>query len=106
MNVTVSVTQDDIDKGNHYCSACPIARAVTRRLAHGYWAGVESATLSILPPCGSGMRWPDSIKLPSALRDFVRRFDNGLPVEPFNFVVDVPDYCVEEPQANGEAHEP
>lgn len=63
---------------------CPLALAITPMLpagqyvniGHGWWQVVESETHSILLEC---------MDLPCAATEFVRRFDRGEQVEPFEF---------------------
>jgi hypothetical protein len=87
MTTTITVTADDIAKGKP-CSAgrCPIATALNRSLSDEY-----SNTLvghhfaSVL---GKRGRWVQ-IKLPDNASRFVRAFDEGQPVEPFSFAVEI-----------------
>jgi len=86
MTITISVTKADISQGGRaMCKLCPIARAV-RRIE-----GLESAEIS------STSLWPGRkatdmpIPLPEIARNFILRFDNCKPVEPFTFVMEIPD---------------
>ena len=78
----IEVTQHDIDKGlNNNCFLCPIAHAVKRKMG----------TDSVLVYCDriSVMSTVTSYnyKLPKKARTFIKRFDDGKPVEPFTFEI-------------------
>ncbi len=83
--VTVEVTQEDIDGGaKRSCGSCPIALAINR-VDGGLWrAGVEShaAYISVRGPVAT-----EHMKaiLPCEARDFIVEFDQGLHVQPFTF---------------------
>lgn len=75
--IYVEVTDDDIKAGQPYVpSLCPVARAVSRSLHASIMVGTHSIH--------DGRRtvgW-----LPGVAEDFIRRFDNGDRVEPFEFI--------------------
>lgn len=73
----VQVTADDIREGKREDSLhCPIALALQRLLGQPWRVGTNVA---------QGPNWGESADLPPAAREFVLRFDLGLPVEPFEF---------------------
>lgn len=81
MKTRIEVTQDDIEKGvAKNCSACPVARAITKKLRQGLVAGVSSVLLI------------DYYKFRLSIEAFlfVIDFDKGLPVQPFSFDLDLP----------------
>ena len=82
--MTVTVTQDHIDRGERQGGAsCPIALAITRRMSQ--WTQVdvgETMCTFVLP---SGER--DASFLPEEASQFIARFDEGEPVEPFTFTL-------------------
>jgi hypothetical protein len=88
--IRVVVTAADIKRGVRQDSlSCPVARAmhrtmklpyaVTRAWHNGYWVGVAALD--------TGIGLPIEHRLSRAVGDFTRRFDAGLPVEPFAFRV-------------------
>jgi hypothetical protein len=75
--IRVYVTQDDIDNGEpHNPCGCPIARAITRvrdtPTVFSSWAYI-------------GGTCHTEYDLPPEATEFIRRFDIGEPVEPFDF---------------------
>jgi hypothetical protein len=88
MNITVSVTHDDIAKGVAAdCHLCPVARAVIRALP-----GVPELSVGSmwLYRDGAPLRGQQMCSLPLAAVDWIEEFDGHNPVEPFEFVLDVP----------------
>ena len=87
--VTIQVTQEHIDHGKAGdCAECPVARAFLgavpdlQRVA--VWdAGCARADLYFGPVD------PVVILLPEVVTDFVSAFDDGRPVSPFSFDVEV-----------------
>ena len=82
----VIVTAEDIAHGERGTSeGCPVALAL-RRLVPGSGVGYCDEKVGyrawIGPGCGIM-----PIILPPAAQDFVRCFDQGLPVEPFEFTL-------------------
>lgn len=94
MNVTVSVTQDDIDHGipEDGC-ACPIARAARRAIP-----SLPELVVGIyeLFPSNIGRHLAE---LPDAAMAFIDRFDQNGAVEPFEFTLDIPDELIAEVQS-------
>jgi hypothetical protein len=93
MIVKVSVTAEDIASGKpgEIC-LCPIYLALQRAMPDGVealWVDCYRARLS-----GSPWLTTASAPLPQSARDFIGRFDNAIPVEPFEFDLDVPDGLV------------
>ena len=85
MKVRVEVTQEDIEKGKRKAGwACPIARAIKRRVPQSRRRDVfvEHALWEV----GYHVR-----PLPRTAQRFVKRFDAGEPVKPFAFMTEVPD---------------
>lgn len=86
MKRTVTVLQDDIDRGMPgHISLCAVARAVRRDLADlGDHAVVSGIYLRVR---GAEHRlWG---ALPFAVQQCVSDFDSGLPVQPFKFEVEL-----------------
>lgn len=82
--VTVEVTQEDIDNSIWiHRTRCPVALAIARAL--GLQPG--SVGVSIGQWCSPGLRYRD---LPDAAHSWYRAFDNGQPVKPFSFEIEVP----------------
>jgi hypothetical protein len=78
--MTIQVTQEDISNGRRAsCTDCPIALGLDRSL--GFRCdGVGSLFAQI-----SG----EDIALPPNALNFLNRFDAGLPVQPFEFELDL-----------------
>ena len=80
----IQVTQEDIDEGERgHCYYCPVALAIGRTLNRRNFIYVG----------GQGIR--DVAKwvietLPPGVLDFVCKFDNGEPVSPFSFELEIP----------------
>ena len=84
--MTVTVTQDHIDHGERQSGAsCPIARAITRRMPQWTQVDVGETMFTFFP--ASGER--DEAFLPEEACQFIARFDEGKPVEPFAFTLDL-----------------
>jgi hypothetical protein len=90
IDVTVEVTQRDIDAGcRNSASACPIANAIHRvtREPHSKVRRVKVQFPSYLSsPCDS--------RLPEEACAFIHNFDTGFPVFPFSFTLAVPEELV------------
>ena len=86
MNVTITVTQDDIDQGVIDGCKCPIALAVARVLPGDIHWHVGNSHIFMGEPDGP----KPQVELPSEARIFIGRFDGGLRPEPFSFVLDIP----------------
>lgn len=75
----IKVTQKHIDNGfKNNCWRCPIALAIEEQLINKSFT-VASSTIRIQG---------NVINLPYEACNFIRKFDNGLPVEPFEFELD------------------
>ena len=77
----IKVGQKHIDDGIPLsCSVCPIALAIDETT--GKFATVGNSLCSISEQDIDTMM---NIELPRSAQRFIRRFDNGQPVKPFNF---------------------
>jgi len=83
--IKISVTQDDIDKGiKNNCEKCPIARALARsfpgyfNLASIYYLSVKAHQKDF---------YVFMMDTPKVCYDFIRDFDQGKPVTPFEFEI-------------------
>lgn len=77
--MTITVTQEDIDKGViSSCVACPIALAVGRFMPDSGFIVCANA-IDFTSPLG------DLIHLPIEAVKFISDFDKGRPVQPFTF---------------------
>lgn len=87
--VKVDVTRQDIDNGEqNECRLCPIAIALHRATGKRWEVDGESAReLVLLPGDDVYFRKPRSpwVGLPRTVRQFIKAFDNGEDVQPFNF---------------------
>jgi hypothetical protein len=82
MIITVDVTQEDIDNGERvHCSKCPIALAVHRLFPDA--AGVSVAHDIAL--FNDGLKPFQHFLITEEAREFIRRFDHKMEVEPFSF---------------------
>jgi len=83
--VTVEVTAEDIAAGEHFaCDRCPIAIAV-KRCSGEPFASVTHYRIRLSPDGDSRVAKP-----PAAVGDFIWAFDQGHPVQPFSFEVELP----------------
>lgn len=81
----IQVTQDDIDHGKkRSCSGCPIGRAIARATGKDCLVGQSSVKLGKTWFRTPEERW---LVLPDIASMFIRRFDDGEKVEPFEFEV-------------------
>ncbi len=96
MGVRIQVTATDIrlgcqavhDSETPYVSrACPLARAINRHLAPGWFSGIGDATAVIHERDGA-RKFP--VQLPSVAETFVADVDGKRPVEPFGFYLPLP----------------
>jgi hypothetical protein len=81
MEITVNVTQRDIERGiRSKCSDCPVALAVKRALGKRVkvFSGVSTSYLYL-----DHNKKP--FPLPASAVEFIDRFDSGHKVEPFTF---------------------
>jgi hypothetical protein len=91
-SLRVEVTAEDIAEGRpHLCRQCPVARAL-RRAASLLFPGLTGAFAGWTYL----MAWQDDrtlfqVDTPWSARFFMAYFDNGEPVAPFAFDLDVPE---------------
>jgi hypothetical protein len=93
--ISIQVTEEDIKKGKRKdACACPIALALRRLLPRRYHAHVSKRFISGCdgpmnnqPTRGGKVRYCLDVKTPDVARDFIKRFDRGLLVEPFEFLI-------------------
>ncbi len=88
MGVKITVTQADIDEGEHGdAQECAVALAVSRTLHvlefDSEWCSIGIQTLGFLD---EGVF--RSIPLPEHVLDFTRRFDAREDIDPFVFILD------------------
>jgi hypothetical protein len=87
--VTIQVTQADIDRGtpSNPCD-CPVWHAIARALP---WLS-EPFTVGPLGLCATSdlLGTSGGIALPDEAHKFMSRFDDGRPVRPFAFTLDLP----------------
>ena len=77
----IAVTAEDIAAGRpHNCEACPIAIAATRAAGEPMGTGTATAWTYL-----SNQYINQTFELPGEARGFVRRYDAGLAVRPFEF---------------------
>jgi hypothetical protein len=78
----IYVTKDHIKEGGQLSMYfCPIALAMD---SAGLDAEVTEKTVGIRPITNKNRR---RVNLPRSAQRFIRRFDTGMRVEPFNFVI-------------------
>ena len=83
---TVSVTEDHIKNGLRFmCGKCPVALAVSEHT--GRKALVGSHTLDF---ADNDFMYFKPV-LPRSVRRFIKRFDRGLSVKPFKFILPMKD---------------
>jgi hypothetical protein len=83
MILNIKVTQEDIDRGKRDSSfACPVARAASR---WGFVALVGGIFINLYAYGGRGFR----CQLPQDTVNFIKSFDTGEPVKPFEFELNV-----------------
>ena len=75
--MTVPVTDEDIKKGNHSATSCPVALAV-KRAADAPWVSVFE--YAILPKI--------EFQLPRDVVKRIKDYDAGYAMEPFTFMLD------------------
>ena len=87
MTETIHVTAQDIVGGvPRSCEMCPVALAA-RRLWPGATVGVDGDRIYRR----SYSYGNASVRLPSTVRRWVREYDHGFPVAPFEFAIATPD---------------
>jgi len=89
--VKINVTKYQIENGTRVSPYnCPIARAIRRNIMikgdryKDVSVGADNVDIFSLPKTVN-------VKLPKEAKEFIRRFDSGLPVKPFSFTLRVPD---------------
>ena len=81
--VTIDVTQEDIDNGvRAMCDKCPIALAIARKIKCDIYV---STFLTRLYYEDLGLEFSNS----TPMYTFVKNFDQGVPVQPFSFELDI-----------------
>lgn len=90
VNVSVSVTSEDIAHGTHACSNCPIARALARALPGAERIDVPSDRIVVYLRDS----WTLVYRSAEPIETFVIRYDTGEPVHPFTFEIEVPECAV------------
>jgi hypothetical protein len=90
---TITVLQDDIDKGCvRATNNCPIARAAIRDLADLLMEGCDVGVGCSHITLWDSRTWPTAhyqAELPLSARIFVVAFDDYQPVEPFKFEIEI-----------------
>ena len=77
----IQVTQEDIDRGiAGSCGRCPITLAIRRATSKNYYTGVEDVF---------HMDYGPVIRLPFEAIKFIKNFDSGNEVKPFEFEVGI-----------------
>ena len=80
MKLKIIVTEEDIRKGSRgQADTCPIAYATCRAL------GVNRVYVDSEYLCYA----TDSCSLPDEATEFIRRFDTGMKVKPFEFEIEI-----------------
>ena len=86
--VTIEVTQEDIDQGvPSHAHKCAVARAMSRSVDGAYSL---CSFWGIHNPAGRGP-CVHTAKHDEAVTKFIQDFDNGKPVKPFTFTIEVPE---------------
>lgn len=90
MTIRVDVTNEDIKEGYPGAfAACPVALAFRRRMA--------VPTGQVVAVAEGWIRWGEDLadcreaRYPESVDAFIDRFDDGGPVSPFSFDLEVPD---------------
>ena len=85
--VEISVTADHIDRGTQCCTTrCPVALAI-RDTLHPLSVDVQDDLIHFGVSGGKYV----FVHTPEEAGYFVDEFDDGLPVQPFTFILEVPD---------------
>ena len=83
--ITVHVTQEMIDAGiPKTCISCPIQLAMRQIMDRDFFCEVNKVAVSVF---NNACELQAEIHLPVTARNFIHRFDNGEPVEPFSFTL-------------------
>ena len=91
--LTINVTQEDIDKGNRNATtSCPVARAINRA-TKDIVSNVSGFAIELygLMPNNSLFTIVYREEPTKAVKTFIKRFDSNQPVKPFSFVLNVTD---------------
>jgi len=81
----IFVTAKDIREGaKSACEACPVARAIKRRVTCRVVVGMGFISFGL----------KSSVLTPTQVANFIDRFDGGKKVKPFSFLLDVPKQYV------------
>lgn len=87
----IEVTKLDIREGKKTASDCPIAKAILRVTGNPIGRVWSNFYVPYLQPLAS---WKDVgrvwIPLPIRAQRFIKRFDSGKKVKPFNFYIHLP----------------
>ena len=100
MEVTIEVTQGDIDEGTpRQCNTCPVARAMNRKLKMPLRAFADGDYTYGIYTMGSDVQTVEPLHsgpLPSIACTFVEVFDfcGSTEVHPIVFTVDIPEQYV------------
>ena len=90
--VVVEVTAEDIASGvAQKCEHCPIAIAL-RRAAGSARAYVDGSDIFVSPVFDGDEPsdiWNEAGECPQSVTEFVNAFDDGKPVKPFTFTVEL-----------------
>ena len=93
----INILKRDIAAGKaKNCRKCPIALVINRILAPQYRCEVNcDSTIFISADITPGLR-PLCVysPLPDEAADFIAAFDDGKPVRPFWFTLEIPDECL------------
>jgi hypothetical protein len=82
--VTVEVTQEDIDSGMpKICSQCPVALAMRRAEGRVWMVGYGVLELLQAPY--------SVVTAPTGVTQFISDFDRNNPVAPFSFTINLPE---------------
>lgn len=91
MKTTISITQEDIDRGARGARfLCAGARAVNRVLADGFHCDFGYKSAHIFTGQRPHARAVHTFVLPQEAEDFVNQFDREMHVQPMTFEVWIP----------------
>ena len=91
MKHTISVTQEDIDKGIHASpTICPVALALKRCNINNLYVGAYTIFIYYANPIYVGehtiyVDYANPIDTPQNVQNFITSFDGGKSVQPFTF---------------------
>lgn len=82
----ITVTKKHIDAGiRNDCERCPIALAILESVPDSASPTVDHSEISFLKDNRFTLVHSDT---PRSAEEFIERFDNGLPVQPFTFEIE------------------